>query len=128
MAISLDIIIVAWNAGHHARQCLESIVKVKQEGFNINRVVVVDNASSDGSVDGLEDLKLPLIIIRNKINHGFGIACNQGANGSKGNYLLFLNPDTRLYRNSLIKPLNFMEETNSQHIGIVGIQLVDENG
>jgi N-acetylglucosaminyl-diphospho-decaprenol L-rhamnosyltransferase len=128
MSSSLDIIIVNWNAGQQLRQCLDSIVSIKDDGFKIIRVVVVDNASTDGSVEGLDDQKLPLTIIRNKENYGFAKGCNMGAWGSKADYLLFLNPDIRLYQNSLGKALVFMEQTKSLHIGIVGIQLVGENG
>ena len=97
-----------------------------RDGFKLNRVVVVDNASIDNSLQGLESLVLPLKIIRNLGNRGFGAACNQGAKGSISDYLLFLNPDTRLFEDSLIKPLAFMEQPENQKTGITGIQLVDE--
>jgi GT2 family glycosyltransferase len=126
--VSIDIIIVNWNAGQQLRECLESIITVDKEGFEIYNVVIIDNASSDGSLDSLEELKLPLIIIRNKENLGFAFACNQGAINSKADYLLFLNPDTRLSEDSLKVPITFMEQPENQHIGIVGIQLVDEEG
>ncbi|HDM75968.1 MAG TPA: glycosyltransferase, partial [Deltaproteobacteria bacterium] len=65
----MDIIIVNWNSGGQLRDCLESITNANnQDSFKLNRVVVVDNASWDGSADGLEDLKLPLSIIRNTEN------------------------------------------------------------
>jgi len=124
----LDIIILNWNSGHRLRDCLETITSVNKNGFSLERVVVVDNASSDGSIDGLENLELPLTIIRNTENRGFAAACNQGAKGSKADYLLFLNPDTRLFKDSLTKPLTFMEQMESRDIGILGIQLVDDNG
>jgi hypothetical protein len=125
---SLDIIIVNWNAGKQLRDCLESIVVANRDSFELSRVVVVDNASLDGSVEALDGLDLPLSIIRNFKNRGFAAACNQGAKGSSADYLLFLNPDTRLFKNSLTKPIAFMEQQNNQHVGIVGIQLVDEVG
>jgi len=91
-------------------------------------VVVVDNASWDGSASELEDLELPLSVIRNAENRGFAAACNQGVAGSRADYLLFLNPDTRLFKDSLTKPVGFLDQPSSQAVGIVGIQLVDENG
>jgi len=126
--VKIDIIIVNWNAGQQLRECLESIGTTESEGFEISRVVIVDNASSDGSVDGLDDLSLPLTIIRNDINRGFAVACNQGVKGSVADYVLFLNPDTRLFKDSLSKPLAFMEQQDNQQVGIVGIQLVGESG
>ena len=63
--VSLDIIIVNWNAGRQLWECLESIVIANRQGFELRRVGVVDNASADGSVEGLDGLPLPLVIIRN---------------------------------------------------------------
>jgi len=128
MTPSMDIIIVNWNSGEQLCNCLESIINAaNQRCFILNRVVVVDNASWDGSADKLEDVRLPLLIIRNPENRGFAAACNQGAKGSEVDYLLFLNPDTYLNEDSLTKPVIFMEKAFSQHIGIVGIQLLDNN-
>ncbi|HSW36319.1 MAG TPA: glycosyltransferase family 2 protein [Candidatus Limnocylindrales bacterium] len=125
--VKLDIVIVNWNAGQQLRACLDSIVTACRDGFALS-LVVVDNASSDGSVDDLNDLDLPLTMIQNDTNRGFATACNQGAKGSDADYLLFLNPDTRLFKDSLDKPLAFMEQQNNRQVGIVGIQLVDEIG
>ena len=124
----VDIIIVNWNAGQQLCVCLESIMAANTEEFELRRVVVVDNASTDRSLDGLEHLSLPLTIMRNATNRGFAAACNQGAKGSDADYLLFLNPDTRLFSDSLSKPIAFMEQAENQQIGIVGIQLMDEQG
>jgi len=125
---SLSIIIVNWNAGKQLYECLKSFEAAHRDGFKLNRVVVVDNASTDGSSDCLDNIDIPLVVIRNAQNRGFAAACNQGAKGSISDYLLFLNPDTRLFEDSLIKPLAFMERPENQQIGIVGIQLVDETG
>lgn len=123
----LSIVIVNWNARKQLYDCLKSVEVAHRDGFKLNRVVVVDNASTDGSADCLDDIDLPLVIIRNAQNRGFAAACNQGAKGSISDYLLFLNPDTRLFENSLIKPLGFMEHPANHKIGIAGIQLVDED-
>ena len=128
MAVTLDIIIVNWNAGQQLYDCLESIVSAGRDGFLLGHVVVVDNASSDGSLDGLDSLSLPLTIIRNSVNRGFGAACNQGAALCDAPYLLFLNPDTKLFEGSLAVPVAFMEDEVNQNVGISGIQLVDEEG
>jgi len=126
--VQLDIIIVNWNAGKQLYECLRSIESIRRDGFGLNRIVVVDNASKDDSLAGINTLNIPIIIIRNQENKGFAFACNQGAKGSEADYLLFLNPDTRLFEDSLIKPLVFMEQTNNWRVAIVGIQLEDENG
>lgn len=128
MNATLDIIIVNWNSGVQLRNCLESIITTNRKNFELNRIVVVDNNSSDGSAEGLEELNLPLRVIRNVENRGFAAACNQGAVGSDADYLLFLNPDTRLFSNSLSEPLFFMEQPENGHIGICGLRLVDDKG
>lgn len=126
MTPHLDIIIVNWNAGNQLYECLKSIEATRKAGFKLNRVVVVDNSSTDGSAERLDDISLPLTVIHNPGNRGFAAACNQGAKDSKADYLLFLNPDTRLFKDSLIKPLVSMEQAENKKIGIVGIQLIDE--
>ncbi|MFH1883312.1 MAG: glycosyltransferase family 2 protein [Planctomycetota bacterium] len=124
----LDITIVNWNSGRQLRECLESIASANSSRSRLSRVVIVDNSSWDGSIDGLEDLGLPLSVISNERNRGFAAACNQGAKGSEADYLLFLNPDTRLFVDSLSEPVRFMERAENENIGICGIQLVDERG
>ena len=125
---SLDIVIVNWNAGEQLRRCLDSLAKTERGGFDLKRVVVVDNASSDGSAGGLDCRMFPLTIVGNSRNEGFAAACNRGASGSEADYLLFLNPDTELFAGSISKPVAFMESPENQRIGIAGIQLVDERG
>ena len=122
----LDIIIVNWNAGAHLRRCLDSVRRANQAEFELEHVVVVDNASSDGSMDPLEQAKLPLTIIRNAKNLGFAAACNQGAKGSTADYLLFLNPDTTLAPESLSVAVQFMQLPENLETGMCGIQLLDE--
>jgi hypothetical protein len=90
--------------------------------------VVVDNASQDGSADGLEGAALPLTVIRNSENRGFAAACNQGARGSRADYLLFLNPDAWLTADSLSAPIAFMQGPENRRVGICGIRLLDEEG
>lgn len=125
---TLDIIIVNWNAGDQLRDCLMSVKNADRDGFTLSRVIVVDNASVDGSLDGLESMELPLEIIRNAENMGFGAACNQGAAIGKANHLLFLNPDTRLYADSLKVPVAYMESRNNSRVGVCSIKLVNETG
>jgi len=127
--IDLDIVIVNWNTGLQLRDCLQSILLASPASvLRLRQCVVVDNASADGSADGLDGLHLPLTIIRNHENKGFAYACNQGAKLADSEYILFLNPDTRLFPDSLVKPLHFLEGKHNEHVGILGIQLVDENG
>jgi N-acetylglucosaminyl-diphospho-decaprenol L-rhamnosyltransferase len=124
----LDVVIVNWNTGPQLRDCLASIAAARHDGFTLARVVVVDNGSVDGSVDGLGDPGLPLTVIVNGANRGFGAASNQGASGSASKYLLFLNPDVRLHADSLTVPVAFLQDPANARVGLCGIQLVDEDG
>jgi N-acetylglucosaminyl-diphospho-decaprenol L-rhamnosyltransferase len=128
MARTLGIVIVNWNAGRHLLDCLDNIHATPRGGFELERVVVVDNASSDGSADNLHFPELPLSVVRNSENRGFAAASNQGARSSSADYLLFLNPDTRVHADSFQIPIEFLEEPENAKIGICGIQLLDEAG
>lgn len=127
---SIDVVIVNWNSNQYLRECLQSFVSVRNDAVRLNAVTVVDNASTDHSADGLEALapELPLRIIRNEKNRGFGAACNQGAKGSTADYVLFLNPDTRLLAKSLEVPARFLAKPSNTEAGIVGVQMVDDKG
>src|SRR5262245_2250430 len=126
MNASIHIIIINWNTGALLRECLKSIAAAK--GAEITRVTVVDNSSSDGSANGLDDLPLRLEVIRNDRNAGFAGACNQAAAGSTADYLLFLNPDARLFPDTLVTVVDFMESEQSADIGICGVQVVESEG
>lgn len=126
--VGLDIIIVNWNSSYQLRSCLESIRNTNKDNFTLERVIVIDNASSDGSADELYDLELPLIVKHNTENRGFAVACNQGAAGSKTDYLLFLNPDVFVFSESFLEPIRFMQQHKNRKVGICGIQLVGESG
>jgi N-acetylglucosaminyl-diphospho-decaprenol L-rhamnosyltransferase len=125
---TVDIVIVNWNTGGYLTECLRSIAGTEQHGLRISRVTVVDNASSDGSADGLEEVPLPLELVRNRANVGFAAACNQGAADSVADYLLFLNPDTRLLPDTLATVTRFMESERARDVGICGVRLLDDAG
>ena len=122
----VDIIIVNWNSGYQLSEVVSSIIKYHHN--LVSSVVVVDNASIDDSlvlIEQFHDLPFHFEIIRNNFNRGFSEACNQGAMKAVGEYLLFLNPDTELFENSLTAPIDYMDDIQSKKIGIAGIQLID---
>jgi GT2 family glycosyltransferase len=125
---SVHIVIVNWNTGDYLRQCLQSIVLADGDDVNLARVTVIDNASSDGSATDLGDLGLPLEVVHNSRNVGFAAGCNQGAADTDADYLLFLNPDTCLFADSLALVTAFMDSDRAAQIGICGVQVVDRDG
>ena len=126
---SLSIVIVNWNTRDQLRECLSSLsVPTLPAHWSIEDVVVVDNASTDGSADRLSSPVGRLRIERNERNRGFGAACNQGAAVAGGEALLFLNPDTRLFASSLEAPLTLLGAPERASTGIIGIALEDESG
>ncbi|CAO4134498.1 glycosyltransferase family 2 protein [Methylorubrum extorquens] len=123
-AAALDVVIVNWNAGDQLRACLGSLAA--SEGAEHLRVVVVDNASSDGSVEGLDQPGLALTVLRNADNHGFARACNQGAALGSAAAILFLNPDTQVSRAGIVAARAQLDADPGT--GIVGARLVDDAG
>ncbi|SEG57223.1 glycosyltransferase family 2 protein [Marinobacterium lutimaris] len=119
----IDIVIVNWNSGLQIKRCIHSLIIHEQE--DLAHIVVLDNASTDGSTTALESLT-NVKVRYSATNLGFGAACNLGAKSGNSPYILFLNPDTRLERNSLSVPLKFMEQPENSTVGVCGIQLVDE--
>jgi len=124
----IDIVLVNWNSGSQLRDAMASIAA--NHGGLVGSVVVVDNKSSDDSLQDANfgNQEIPLDLVLNECNRGFGAACNQGAADGRSEYILFLNPDTRLFPGSLSIPLEFMERNENSGIGIAGIQLIDSTG
>lgn len=128
MGNKLDIVIVNWNAGALLRACLESVVAAQEVELKVGRIMVVDNGSTDGSLDGIERIHPLIKILRNEKNLGFSVACNQGAVRCDAKYVLFLNPDTRIVEESLWHPVNFMDNPMNESVAICGIRLLDSKG
>ncbi len=129
--LDLSIIIVSYNTKEFLRECLESILKATPQ---INyEVIVVDNASSDGSAKEFQNSDIfkknkNFKFIENKNNLGFSKANNIGVKASKDStYKLFLNPDTVLRRDTLDHMFLFMEK--NPKVGASTCKLVvDKNG
>ncbi len=120
----LDVVIVNWNGGTLLHACLASLASVQDAGAV--QVIVVDNASRDGSTKDLPPLPRPLRLIRNAENRGFGRACDQGAAAGDAPAILFLNPDTQVAPDAL--RLARAALTADPRTGIVGARLVDPEG
>ena len=105
--MDVSIIIVNWNAKELLRDCLHSIAGTVQ-GI-VSEIIVVDNASSDGSVAMVQQEFPTTRIIENGENRGFAAANNQALAVMKGRYALLLNTDTVLKENALYLLFAFLE-------------------
>lgn len=124
--INLSIIIVSFNTKELTLECIKSIVDSKPKlSFEI---IVVDNASTDGSVEAIRKIsnKFKLILIENKKNIGFAKANNQGINIAKGNAVLLLNSDT-IINLGVLDSLHEFAQKNSD-AGVVVPQLLNADG
>ncbi len=87
----VSVIIVNWNAKDLLRNC---IISIKQQTRCSFEIIVIDNASSDGSAAMVQSEFSDVVLIANHDNRGFAAANNQGILIAKGQYVLLLNPDT----------------------------------
>lgn len=122
--MDLSIIIVNYNVKYFLEQCLCSVERAVQ-GIDAE-IIVVDNKSTDNSVAYLEPEFPSVRFIVNQENHGFAHACNQGLHISSGKFILFLNPDTILPEDCLLKSMAFLAERPSA--GALGIKMLDGSG
>ena len=105
--MDISIIIVNWNTKRLLLDCLSSIFKtVKEISFE---VWLVDNASTDGSVEAVKSRYPDVKIIENEINLGFAAANNLALKRMKGRYALLLNTDTALTNGAVKELYDFME-------------------
>ncbi len=93
----ISIVIVNWNSGSLLESCIRSLLQYA-EGCEI---VIVDNASKDSSLHFVKGLDGDLSILRNDQNLGFAAGNNQGWRACKGDRILFLNPDTECFSESI---------------------------
>jgi len=89
----VSVTLVTWNSGQFIKRCLESVLAQKYE---FKEIIVVDNASTDGTIDILEQFEDRIQIIYNDDNLGFAVAQNQAIRHSAGEWVLTLNPDVLL--------------------------------
>lgn len=130
----LSVIVVSYNTRTLLQQCLESICsQVEQEpkagGIDERiaaEIIVIDNASSDGS-QAMVRAEFPRIrLLENVQNAGFARACNQGLNEGVGRLFLLLNPDAVLRENALTELIAFLDSHPT--VGLVGPKLIYPDG
>lgn len=120
----LSIIIVNYNVCHFLEQSLIS-VREAIEGIEAE-VFVVDNNSVDGSIEMVKEKFDFVTLVENKENLGFSKANNQAIRLSKGEYILLLNPDTIIEKDTLHKCIDFMDSHPDG--GGLGVKMLDGAG
>lgn len=121
----LSVIIVNYQVRYFLELCLHSVVRAL-EGIGAAEVIVVDNASGDGSVEALRPLFPAVRFIVNTENLGFARANNQGLGLAQGEFILFLNPDTVLAEDFASLCLDFLRAT--PRVGGLGVRMIDGSG
>ncbi len=122
--VSLSVCMVSLNCWSVLENCLNSIRGSK--GISDLEVILVDNASSDGTLEHVCTGFPEICVIRNKHNVGFSKATNQAIGMSSGRYILWLNTDTILLPDTLQSLCGFMERT--PRAGIVGPKVLNPDG
>jgi N-acetylglucosaminyl-diphospho-decaprenol L-rhamnosyltransferase len=118
----ISVVVVNWNSGPFLERCVLSLHN-HAPGCEI---VLVDNDSRDSSLDFLNHIDFHILVLRNHQNFGFAAACNQGWRASRGDKILFLNPDAE----SLPGAVDILAGRLESEPGIwaVGGRLLDPDG
>lgn len=119
--MDVSVIIVSWNTRQILQECLESVYQ-QTHGIEFE-VFVVDNGSTDGSVEMIEGSFPQVRFIRNSENVGFARANNQALEKAFGRYILLLNSDTLILDNAIVKTVQYLDD--HPDIGILGCQVLN---
>lgn len=122
--VDVSVIVVNWNTRELLSQCLQSVCEAA--GDLSVEVIVVDNASDDGSVELLSRNFPQARVIANAKNVGFVRGNNQALALSQGQYVLLLNSDAALLPDALVRLVRFMNARPS--VGIVGPRILNPDG
>ncbi|TRU23757.1 MAG: glycosyltransferase [Microcystis aeruginosa Ma_SC_T_19800800_S464] len=121
----VSIIIPVYNQFAYTFNCLESL-SVNLSSDLAYEVIIVNDASTDETLEQLATLVKGIKVLTNAENSGFIRSCNYGASQAKGQYLYFLNNDTRILENCLESLLKLI--VNNPQVGAVGSKLIYANG
>jgi hypothetical protein len=122
--VRLSVCIVTYNNAATIADCLRATQKAC-EGIAAE-IIIVDNASADGTAEVVRRHRPAVRFIAEPVNHGFGAGCNIALGRATGEYVLFLNPDTVPAPHSISRMLAYA----SQHaeLGFVGPRLLGKDG
>ena len=121
--MDVSIIIVNWNTKGLLRDCLSSVYE--HAGEVDYEIIVIDNASTDGSAGMVKNDFREVILIENSENRGFAAANNQGMVVAKGRYVLLLNSDTVVLDNSIANTMRFADE--NPQAAVTGCRVLNQD-
>jgi N-acetylglucosaminyl-diphospho-decaprenol L-rhamnosyltransferase len=111
-ATALSVVVVSWNTRELLERCLHSLIEeIDRSGLVNTETIVVDNCSTDGSVDMVRGRFPSILLIENTENRGFALANNQAIRKSRGRFILLLNSDTELHPGALASMIEFLESS-----------------
>ena len=122
--MKVSVIIVNYNVKYFLEVCLHSVLRAAK-GIAVE-LIVVDNNSTDASCAMVREKFPTVILIENKDNKGFSKANNQGVAIARGEYILFLNPDTVMPEDFFSKTVAYMD--THPEAGSLGPRLIDGKG
>jgi GT2 family glycosyltransferase len=122
--INLSIVIVTWNARDYTWQCLKSL----QQQVNVlsSEIIVVDNHSSDGTLEMIKQAFPQVQLVSNHSNLGFAKGNNIGIQRSRGKYICLINSDVEILPECLPNMYSYMEQ--NPEIGVLGPRMRGRNG
>lgn len=123
-AVDLSVVIVNWNVRDLLAKNIESVLQSR--GTARVRLIVVDNASSDGSVEMLRSRFSNVMVIANTQNLGFAKAVNQGIAAGNARHVLLLNPDMRVTSDAFQRTIDELDADPT--IGVLGGKLLSADG
>jgi len=123
--MDLSVIIVCYKGWERLNKCLEALDAFTPVSFSME-VIVVDNNSADGRIDGFEKKFNRFRFIKSPVNGGYAYGCNLGAKSSEGNTLMILNPDT-IVNEKTITTLLGHSNAHPEHY-IISCRQTGENG
>lgn len=123
--MELSVIIVNYKTEELTSNCIDSVIKSNTRNLEYE-IIVVDNASDDGSIEAIEKQFPQVKVIKNHDNLGFSKANNMGIKESQGDYILLLNSDTIVEANTLKGAVSFIKD--HKHIGALGCKILLPSG
>ena len=121
--VDISVIILSWNDWKHLEECLKSLSNRAQS--RTVEIIVVDNASTDGSPENVEALFPNVRLIKNKENLGFARGNNMGVKAGQGKYVCLLNSDIKVGNGCLEVLANYLDQYPD--IGIIGPRILNDD-